>query len=1017
MRSSVSKAAAALLTVAAVAGIWVTSHAGNTPARRLAAAAGDRRPIEGRLTGGYTHAPFSRTRAGGSDVALLAVAGDLQRAAKTEPTPATLQTYGAAQLLLGHAEEAVATLQSAATESQAAPLLSDLAVARLALASSPDRADELPRAAEALEQALAINPRLAEAWFTKAIVLEKLRMPSQAGEAWDTYLKLDPRSAWSDEARVRLAALTAMKTPRWEDVEQSLVSTAADDAALDDAAARYPTDVRDAIVRTLLPAWAGTADPVQQVRLRHRLDRLIGDLEKTGTDRFFSTVLEETDRMAPGSLGKFKAAVCELAAGLTAQAAERPGAEVRSRLEQATAALHQIPSTLALWGDFTIARLDAVMQQHDALARRAEAVIAHSRDRTFPALEARARLQLGMSAFSTSRWSEAATQYDEAIRLCDRTGEDALASNIHTNAAVLARFLGNRLGTWQHREEAGRMLATYRPLQVHLFLTSGAATASVEALPLTALLFQNEVISNARSRLTAGPLTEAYIARARMLARVGQRDAARRDLDEASRLLNASASEAMRRRFERAWLLGSAEVHLATDPGAAASEAARAVSVITSTNEPVRLAEAALIESRALSRLGRLDDARAAVQRGVTAFEAALRSIDPRDSSRVAALEPVWGLYTEATRLSLVPGHEDYPLAFEMYERGRARTHLDLARAQPVSLAEAQRRLRADEGILLLDQSSEDLVTWWIARDGVHVARARVTGPQLDALVAAQRQGIEAGQRRSRSSSQLFDLAVRPNWAAMRKMRIAAVIADGAWNQAVWPALWDSSSGVELVSALPLVMAPSATVALTRHGEVSAAGPALIVSAADVDGGAVLPGARAEAAAVAAVYGRHVVLDGSDATIENVLGQAPKAEVLHVSSHANSVASYPQLSHLVLAGPAGRDRLFVGDITAMDLSTVRLVVLAACTTAGRSAVRGEGSVGVAWAFLTAGAGAVIATLQDVEDDDARRFFPEVHRRIAAGLPAAAALQAVQREWAQAGEPPRMWANVAVFGSL
>jgi len=24
---------------------------------------------------------------------------------------------------------------------------------------------------------------------------------------------------------------------------------------------------------------------------------------------------------------------------------------------------------------------------------------------------------------------------------------------------------------------------------------------------------------------------------------------------------------------------------------------------------------------------------------------------------------------------------------------------------------------------------------------------------------------------------------------------------------------------------------------------------------------------------------------------------------------------------------------------------------------------------------------------------------------------------VQREWAKAGEPPRMWANVAVFGSL
>jgi CHAT domain-containing protein len=1012
------RAVAAFATIGAIAGIWLLARRPASPTERLVAASAGRRPVDGRLSGSFSYAAFSRAEPGSDDVALLTVAGELQRATHTDPTPANLQAYGVAQLLLGRYEDAVATLQAATLESDAAALHSDLGVARLALATSLDRADELPRAAEALEQALAADAKLAEAWFTKAVVLEELLMRSQARDAWETYLKLDSQSQWSAEARSRLAALTKREPIPWETIEKALLSPSAADDVLEEGVARYPTDVRDAIVRAYLPTWAAARELDVARRLRQRLQRIIDQLEGDRSDRFFRTVLEEADRMPAAKLDVFRAAISELAAGLIAQAAERPTGEVRSRLEHAATTLRQIGSTLALWAEFTVARLDAVAQEHDRVIRHAGDVVAQARPRGFAALEARAHLQLGMTAFTTSRWADATTHYDEAIQLCEQTGEDALAANVHTNASVLARFLGNRLATWQHRRKAARGLPAHRALQVHLFLTSGAATASVEALPLTALLFQNEVIGNARSRLTAGPLTEAHIARARMLARVGQGDAAESDLKEASRLLKGIASEAMRRRFERAWLLGSAEVYLAADPATAASEAARAISLITTTNEPVRLAEAALLQSRALSRLGRFGEARTAIDRGLTAFETALRTIDPRDPARLAALEPIWSLYAEATRLSLVPGREDFTAAFEMYERGRARTHLDLRNVRPIGLAEARQRLKDDEGILLLDQSSDDLMTWWIERETVSVSRAQVSQRDLEKLVAMHQRSVDQGQRRPPASSRLFDLAIRPNWVAMRKKRVAAVIGDGAWNQVAWPTLWDSATGTELVSVLSVVISPSATVALNRKlGTPRRDGLAVIVSAADVDGSSPLPGARAEAAAIAEIYRRSELLDSTATTVSRVLDSARRADVLHVSSHANSLAPYPQLAHLILAGRPDGARLFVGDITSVDFSGVRLVVLAACATAGRSAVRGEGSVGVAWAFLTAGAGTVIATLQDVEDDAARLFFPDVHRRIVAGRSAAEALHAVQQDWAKAEKPPRMWANVAVFGSL
>jgi len=168
MRSGASSVAAALLAIAVGGGIWAIARGAKSPAHRLAAASGGQREVEGRLTGGFSYAPFSRTPATGKNAALLAVAGELQHAAQTDPTPANLQAYGAAQLLLGRTEDAVVTLQATPSEHNATAL-ADLGVARLALSSSTDRADELPRAAEALEQALAIDPRLPEAWFTKAI--------------------------------------------------------------------------------------------------------------------------------------------------------------------------------------------------------------------------------------------------------------------------------------------------------------------------------------------------------------------------------------------------------------------------------------------------------------------------------------------------------------------------------------------------------------------------------------------------------------------------------------------------------------------------------------------------------------------------------------------------------------------------------------------------------------------------------------------------------------------------------
>jgi len=998
----------------------------------LAAALGTTRPIEGRLTGGFSYGEVRTPDRGGApadNLALVAAAGEIQKRAATNPSAANLHAWGVAQLLVGRHDASVETLESVWTEQRHNPrVAADLGTARLARAAALDAPEDLPRALEAIEQALTLDPNLAEAWFTKAIVLERLQVRQQAREAWTTYLRLDPDSSWSAEARRRLAALEASTALRpWTEIERALGDPAVDVAVIREAVARDSMEVRELVVKAILPQWAAEEGSASGSARLDQAQRIIDVLEHSGPDHSLGTVLSEI-RQANGAQRTFIAeGIGELAAGFSAQSAESRVADIRPHFEAAARQLRAGRSTLDVWAAFALARLAVVEQRHDEVLSLASLTAARAKAIEAPAVEARAHWLLGMTAFTTNNWSAAVGHYEAALRLCDATAETTLASSVHLNASVLNRFLGNVGATWRHRLDAGAALP-YRAVPRHTYLTSGAATASTESLPLTALLFQNEVVNNA-AQLSAGPRAEAAMTRARMLARLGRIADAERDLAQAEQLLAGVQSEALGARFSRAWLLASAEVRAGSDPARAARDAGDAVALIAKAGEPMRLAEASLLESRALAKQDRIEDARRAAERGIEAFERALASIDPRDPIRISALDPAWALYSDAARLHLVLAHrsaereggrgrEDYAAAFALLERGRARTLIDLRRVTPLSLAQVQERLKSDEALLLFDQSSSQLVTWWITSASVRTAAADASLEQVEALVTSHRRSVDRGERKNPASAALFDLAIRTWWPDLRKAATVAVIPDGAWSRVAWPALWETSSAVELVAGAAFVVAPSGSVAVSgRWNQALPARRAIVVSAADAGGAVALPAARREAREITGVYPEGRLLQGDAATPANVLRELDAAEIVHVASHSVDVPGYPALSHLVLTGGETDGRLMVRDIAARHFSQTRLVVLAACSTAGRRTVRGEGTVGIAWGFLTAGTRHVIATLQDIEDAPAGALFTAVHRGIAAGRTPSAALHDTQQRLAASGASPRVWATVAMFGAL
>ena len=177
-----------------------------------------------------------------------------------------------------------------------------------------------------------------------------------------------------------------------------------------------------------------------------------------------------------------------------------------------------------------------------------------------------------------------------------------------------------------------------------------------------------------------------------------------------------------------------------------------------------------------------------------------------------------------------------------------------------------------------------------------------------------------------------------------------------------------------------------------------------------------LPFAEEEARAIYGMFREQGsdVLVGRRASLENWRERDPERyRYLHFAAHAIVDDRQPARTRVALA----RDDLTVSDIRRMRL-TAELVSLSACETALGRQVRGEGVIGLPYAFLSAGARAVVVTLWRVRDQAAAEFMREFYAEIARGTAPVAALRAIRRRWLESDGPhaaPVAWAPWILVG--
>lgn len=165
--------------------------------------------------------------------------------------------------------------------------------------------------------------------------------------------------------------------------------------------------------------------------------------------------------------------------------------------------------------------------------------------------------------------------------------------------------------------------------------------------------------------------------------------------------------------------------------------------------------------------------------------------------------------------------------------------------------------------------------------------------------------------------------------------------------------------------------------------------PALRVALRDARFGGELPrlyATRDEAEAIAAVAPSGSALLALDfqANLKTALSpELSNYRIWHFATHGLLDRASPELSGLVFSLVDAQGRPIPGYLKIQDIFDLsidpELVVLSACNSGLGEQVEGEGAVGLSYAFLHAGARAVVSTLWNVEDNASRDLMAEFYR--------------------------------------
>jgi len=382
------------------------------------------------------------------------------------------------------------------------------------------------------------------------------------------------------------------------------------------------------------------------------------------------------------------------------------------------------------------------------------------------------------------------------------------------------------------------------------------------------------------------------------------------------------------------------------------------------------------------------------------------------------------GLDARELRERLGRAEREYEVAALAVGSGRAKATEAVGRA-----GRLRDWLAPEELMLAYLVTPKQLFVFALTRQQTRVDVVPVGSAEIEARVRLARQLLGDPTSRPEEADAVLDVLSRWLLGSLRGelngVRRLIVVPHGVLAYLPFAAL-KIPGGKYLVERYSLVHLPSASLAIGGGNRPSGNAVAAVQVTAMAPMPRDLPATVLEVDAVARSHKDARVLLGGRAD-ESALRQALLSGALvHVASHAVLNGMNPLFSRIELArgrstSPTDDGRLEVHEVLGLEIRSP-LVFLSGCETgvgpgASRRYSPGEDYATLAAAFLTAGAGQVVATLWAIPDSGAAvfaaRFYAELSR-----VGAAEALATAQRAAMSEGrfKRPYYWAGYRLAGS-
>ncbi len=364
----------------------------------------------------------------------------------------------------------------------------------------------------------------------------------------------------------------------------------------------------------------------------------------------------------------------------------------------------------------------------------------------------------------------------------------------------------------------------------------------------------------------------------------------------------------------------------------------------------------------------------------VAAFDGAIDLLlaQPEGAARLAALT-AWSQRRKAAALALAVGTQPANAHRPSLSIAEIRQRLPRGTALLDYLTIGQR-----SAVLLVTAEAAAVVALPLSPDSLTRLADRLRSPLVHSY--AGQIDLTRAQFDSVAARALYAALVAPFGPRLEHIDRLLIVPDGALHYVPFDALLGQNG--YLLDRFQIELLPSAQFLPAATPRPLTA--SVLVIAHDA------PGAEQEAEAIAAAWrpGAVTVLSGNAAT-ETAFQNAHGVSILHFAAHAEADDREPLASHLRLAPDAMNDGfLQLGEI-ARRQHPAQLVILSACETLSGTLYRGEGLMGLGRAFLTAGAGSVLATEWPIGSASAE-LMGAFHRQLAAGIEPAAALRDAKR---------------------